>query len=85
MGCCRFADDERILVELACGVTLALCYDGRLKKALGRPVRKDEKVVLVVCGGQAVTTGMIEQWRREVGDVDCNGINGYANGIANGH
>ncbi|KAK3077234.1 hypothetical protein LTS18_010854, partial [Coniosporium uncinatum] len=32
MGCWRFADDERIMVEMACGVSLALCYDGRLDK-----------------------------------------------------
>ena len=76
MGCWRLADDERILVELACGVNLALCYGGRLKTALGRPVHPDEKVVLVVCGGQAVTTSMIEQWRQEFGDPDSDGING---------
>lgn len=71
MGCWRFADDERVLVELACGVTLALCYGGRLEKALGRPVDKEEKVVIVVCGGQNVTTQMIEGWREEYGDLDA--------------
>lgn len=72
MGCWRFADDERVLVELACGVTLALCYGGRLEMALGRPVRPEEKVVIVVCGGQNVTTQMIEGWRQEYGDLDSD-------------
>ncbi|KAK5122411.1 hypothetical protein LTR85_003995 [Meristemomyces frigidus] len=75
MGCWRFADDERILVELACGVNVAMCYGGRLEKALGRPVRKDEKVVIVVCGGQNVTTSMIEGWKQEFGDLDSEVTN----------
>jgi L-serine/L-threonine ammonia-lyase len=70
MGCWRLADDERLMVELSCGVTAALCYGGRLKRALGRPVHPDEKVVIIICGGQAVTTSMIEQWRQEYGDLD---------------
>ena len=81
MGCWRLADDERILVELACGVTLALCYGGRLKRALGRPVRKDEKVVIVVCGGSNVTTGIMEQWRQEFGDLDSDGQNGHTDSV----
>ncbi|KAI7650622.1 hypothetical protein KC318_g16306, partial [Hortaea werneckii] len=75
MGCWRLADDERLLVELACGVNLAVCYGGRLEKALGRPVRKDEKVVIEVCGGSNVSTEIIEGWRREYGDLDAN-VNG---------
>lgn len=65
MGCCRLADDERMMVELACGVNVALCYDGRLEKALGRPVRPEDKVVVVLCGGSNVTSGMLCQWREE--------------------
>ncbi|TKA63772.1 hypothetical protein B0A55_10461 [Friedmanniomyces simplex] len=79
MGCWRFADDERTLVELACGVNVALCYGGRLEKALGRPVGREEKVVIVVCGGQNVTTSMVEGWRREYGDLDQDvTTNGHA-------
>ena len=65
MGCWRLADDERMMVELACGVNVALCYDGRLEKALGRPVNKDDKVVIVLCGGSNVTSGMLCEWRQE--------------------
>lgn len=65
MGCWRLADDERIMVELACGVNVALCYDGRLEKALGRPVKPEEKVVIVLCGGSNVTVDMLTEWRKE--------------------
>ena len=52
MGCWRFADDDRSLVELACGVDLALCHGGRLDTALGRNVKPDDKVVIIVCGAR---------------------------------
>ncbi|KAF2645970.1 tryptophan synthase beta subunit-like PLP-dependent enzyme [Massarina eburnea CBS 473.64] len=65
MGCWRLADDERIMVELACGINVALCYDGRLERALGRKVRPDEKVVIILCGGSNVTLDMLTEWRRE--------------------
>lgn len=69
MGCWRLAEDERILVEAACGVNVALCYGNRLKKALGRPVGADEKVVIVVCGGSNVSTSIVESWKEEYAGV----------------
>lgn len=65
MGCWRLADDERVMVELACGVNVALCYDGRLERALGRKVRPDDKVVVMLCGGSNVTVDMLTRWRQE--------------------
>ena len=50
-------------------------YKRQLEKALGRPVRKDEKVVIEVCGGSNVSTEIIEGWRREYGDLDAD-VNG---------
>jgi L-serine/L-threonine ammonia-lyase len=70
MGCWRFADDEKSLIELACGVNLALCYGGRLDKALGRKIKPDDRVVIIVCGGSNVTTAMVEGWRKEYGYLD---------------
>lgn len=58
-----------MLVEPACGVNIALCYDGRLEKALGRKITKEMKVVIVLCGGSNVTLDMLDGWRREYGDV----------------
>jgi L-serine/L-threonine ammonia-lyase len=60
-GCIRFADDERIMVEAACGVSLALCYSGRLKERLPGLSAKS-KVVIVVCGGSNVSTEMLHKW-----------------------
>ena len=64
MGCWRFADDERMLVEAACGVSLALCYDGRLKKLLPH-LTAESRVVVVVCGGSNVTLEMLVEFRRK--------------------
>lgn len=70
MGCWRLADDERIMVELACGVNVALCYGGRLEKALGRPVNREDKVVVVLCGGSNVTCRMLCDWREDFAWVE---------------
>lgn len=67
MGCWRLADDERIIVEPACGVSVALCYGGRLERALGRKVDPRERVVIVVCGGCAVTVEQLAEWKTELG------------------
>ena len=60
-GCVRFADDERIMVEAACGVSMALCYGNRLKKYLPNLTEKS-KVVVVVCGGSNITAEMLTKW-----------------------
>ncbi|KAF2281051.1 tryptophan synthase beta subunit-like PLP-dependent enzyme [Westerdykella ornata] len=84
-ACWRLADDERLMVELACGVNVALCYDvGRLEGALGRKVRREDKVVVVLCGGSAVTVEMLEGWRREFGK-EIVGVDGLVgDGVRNG-
>jgi L-serine/L-threonine ammonia-lyase len=64
-GCVRFADDERIMVEASCGVSLALCYGGRLRKAMPE-LTEDSKVVIVVCGGKNITAGMLQTWEEEL-------------------
>lgn len=66
MGCWRLADDERLLVEPACGVNVALCYDGRLKK-LFPELTAESKVVIVLCGGAAVTLEWLMEWRKKFG------------------
>ena len=66
MGCWRLADDERILVEPACGVNVAPCYDGRLKKLLP-DLRPESKVVIVLCGGTNVTLEALIEWRENFG------------------
>ncbi|KAL8952415.1 MAG: hypothetical protein Q9222_001692 [Ikaeria aurantiellina] len=69
MGCWRFADDERMIVEAACGVNVAVCYDGRLKKLLPE-LRATSKVVIVVCGGSNVTLETLMAYRKEYGWIE---------------
>jgi len=73
MGCWRLADDQRIMVEMACGVNVALCYEGRLEQALGRKLSKESKVVIVLCGGSIVTVDMLTEWRKRFGGIE-NGL-----------
>jgi len=69
MGCWRLADDERMMVELACGVNVAVCYDGRLRRLLPG-LTKESKVVVVVCGGSNVTLELLMQYREKYGWIE---------------
>ncbi|KAF1967119.1 tryptophan synthase beta subunit-like PLP-dependent enzyme [Bimuria novae-zelandiae CBS 107.79] len=62
-GCVRFADDERIMVEAACGVSLSLCYGNKLRQYLSDLTEKS-RVVVVVCGGSNITAEMLAKWTR---------------------
>ena len=68
MGCWRLADDERLLVEPACGVSVAPCYDGCLKKLLP-DLTPESRVVVVVCGGSNVTLEMLVEFRAKYSSV----------------
>ncbi|KAF1987705.1 tryptophan synthase beta subunit-like PLP-dependent enzyme [Aulographum hederae CBS 113979] len=74
MGCYRFADEERILVELSCGVSLAMCWDGRLAKyfeeKIGRNLEKSDRVVMVVCGGSNISLETILKYKVDYGLSD---------------
>jgi len=62
----RFADDERFLVEPACGASVALAYDGRL----GRYVKgfsSETKVVIIVCGGSRIDLKTMDGYRKQFG------------------
>lgn len=62
----RFADDERILVEPACGASVALAYDGRLGK-YPKGFSPESKVVIVVCGGSRIDLQMMENYKKQFG------------------
>ncbi|KAI5918914.1 tryptophan synthase beta subunit-like PLP-dependent enzyme [Camillea tinctor] len=76
----RFADDARILVEVACGATLAAVYEdgGRLlREALGFGAVGDREeewraknVVLVVCGGNNISLEMLRGYVEKFGVGD---------------
>ncbi|KAE9981068.1 hypothetical protein EG328_011865 [Venturia inaequalis] len=65
-ACKRFLDDERILVEPACGAALAICYEGRLRRVMPE-LREGSNVVIVVCGGSNISFGILEKYRRDFG------------------
>lgn len=95
MGCWRLADDERMIVEPACGVSVAVCYDGRLKKLLPH-LTEESKVVVVVCGGSNITLERLCQFRTQYAEAEKlatndedvpsthSAPNGQSNGATNG-
>ncbi|XP_042681951.1 serine dehydratase-like isoform X1 [Centrocercus urophasianus] len=65
----RFLDDERMLVQPACGAALALLYSGRLQQLqregrLGTPLGS---VVLVICGGSSMTAALLRDLKNQLG------------------
>jgi len=68
MGCWRLADDERIIVEPACGVSVALAYDGRLRSFLRGGVDKTKKVVIIVCGGSKINLDTLVRYKQRYGE-----------------
>jgi L-serine/L-threonine ammonia-lyase len=71
-SCVRFADDARVIVEPACGATLAVAYfpeaaglRDRVRDASSKKEWRDYNVVLVVCGGSATTLDMLGKYRTE--------------------
>lgn len=58
-ACLRFADDHRVLVEPACGATLALIYD---KVSILEPF---SSVLAIVCGGNGVCRSLLDQWMKK--------------------
>ena len=59
----RFANDHRMMVEPACWAVLSSAYEGLLNKDQNM-IPLDGPVVLVVCGGNLVTTDLMEGWRK---------------------
>ena len=55
-ACLRFLDDHRVLVEPACGATLALAYDAP------QALAGYKNVLAIVCGGVTATLAQLQQW-----------------------
>jgi L-serine/L-threonine ammonia-lyase len=55
-GSMRFMDDQRVVVEPACGAALAMAY-----QASG-VLKEFDNLVVIVCGGATATVGQLEQW-----------------------
>ena len=56
-ACERFLDDHRMLVEPACGASLALAYDA------ADALAGFDSVLVVVCGGVTASVDLLRQWR----------------------
>ncbi len=57
-ACERFLADHRVLVEPACGASLALVYEDAAE------LRDFSTVLVVVCGGATATIDQIRQWSK---------------------
>ncbi|KAK8017478.1 pyridoxal-phosphate dependent enzyme [Apiospora rasikravindrae] len=71
MGSARLADDALLLVEVACGATIATVYNGELRRTLGKGLSDAEwaamNVVIIVCGGSNITLEMLRKYQEEYG------------------
>jgi len=59
-ACLRFARDHRVLVEPACGASLAAVYQP-VESLTGK-----RDILVVVCGGAGVSIEQLEHWRVEL-------------------
>uniref|UniRef100_A0A3Q2DM00 L-serine ammonia-lyase n=1 Tax=Cyprinodon variegatus TaxID=28743 RepID=A0A3Q2DM00_CYPVA len=65
---CTFLDEERVLVEMACGAALAAVYNGliaRLQKQGGLPTPLGPLLV-VVCGGSGINMEQLDSLRQKL-------------------
>ncbi|NXJ97058.1 SDSL protein, partial [Corythaixoides concolor] len=65
----QFLDDERLLVQPACGAALALLYTGRLQRLQreGRLRTPLASVVVVVCGGGCIQVAQLQALKSQLG------------------
>ena len=62
-ACLQFADEQRSLVEPACGACLAAVYSPRCRDLLRRDGKEVKDVVVIVCGGSVVSLALLQQWK----------------------
>ena len=58
VACLRFMDDHRVVVEPACGASLAVLY-GAAPELVGY-----KNVLVIVCGGVTATVAQLQAWGR---------------------
>ncbi|XP_068679376.1 L-serine dehydratase/L-threonine deaminase-like isoform X1 [Montipora foliosa] len=68
LACERFADDHRMLVEPACGASLACVYERlfRLWQEQGK-LAEMKSVLVIVCGGNIVSLKALKEWKEKLG------------------
>ena len=64
------ADHHRMLVEPACGATLSVLNEPELHPHIRTLVaHRQGPVVAIVCGGNGISTRLLEDWKAEYGCV----------------
>ena len=56
VACERFLEDQRVLVEPACGASLAVIYEDH------PALTSYQNIMVVVCGGATATVDQIRTW-----------------------
>ncbi|XP_031161916.1 L-serine dehydratase/L-threonine deaminase [Sander lucioperca] len=67
----RFVDDEKVLVEPACGAALAAVYSGVIRRlqAEGEMAPCLGPVVVVVCGGNNISMEQLRRLKKQLGMI----------------
>ncbi|KAL4975036.1 tryptophan synthase beta subunit-like PLP-dependent enzyme [Aspergillus desertorum] len=66
-GMIRLADELRLQVELACGISVDVGSSVKLREYMP-DLTPDSRVVIVVCGGSNVTAEMVAEYRKRYQD-----------------
>jgi L-serine/L-threonine ammonia-lyase len=64
-GVLRLADDLRLQVELACGISVEVAVGRQLRDVIP-DLTPNSRVVIVVCGGSNITAEMIAEYRLDL-------------------
>jgi L-serine/L-threonine ammonia-lyase len=57
-ACARFLDDHRVLVEPACGASLALAYGA------AEVLAPFSTILMIVCGGSTMSLAQLQEWQQ---------------------
>lgn len=65
------ADDEKVLVEPACGAALAAVYSNVIKRLQdeGKLAQRLGPVVIVVCGGNNISMEQLRRLKKQLGII----------------
>lgn len=68
-ACLQFADDHKMMVELACGAPLSMVYGEGISQLqdAGHLPQELKNIVVVVCGGSAVNVDTMLSWKQLFG------------------
>lgn len=82
-ACWQFKRDHDLMVEMACGAALAVCYQPRILDELLKGVGKEgerKSIVIVVCGGSKIDEELLRDYEREYGSATEEGFRAMVDG-----